>query len=263
MMASYIAYLRIVGYLLAADLKIFKQTIGAKIFDLLIWASSVTFASTYLLPAFGLATSYANFIVSSLAASAGLFEVFPSIAKFIHDIEGQNVTSFYLTLPLPSWMVFLRNIIFYSINTATLGFFVLPVSVLISWNRIHLPHFNWGKYIVIFIIVNIFYACASIWLASFTKNIEKIGSVWMRFVWPAWYFGGFQFSWKVLYTFNYVMGYIVLLNPMTYVLEGTRNAILGPQTMLPFAACVIMIIFFGLLFSWHGILRLKRRLDFC
>lgn len=263
MITSYLSYLRIVGYLLAADFKIFKQTIGAKIFDLLIWASSVTFASTYLLPAFGLATSYANFIVASLTASAGLFEVFPSVAKFINDIDGQNTTSFYLTLPIPSWMVFLKSIIFYSINTATLSFFVLPASVLVSWNRIHLPNFNVGKYLIIFVLVNIFYACAAIWITSFTKNIEKIGSVWMRFVWPAWYFGGFQFSWKVLYTFSQMMGYLVLLNPMTYVMEGTRNAILGPQQTLPFIACTIMIVVFAILFSWHGILRLKRRLDFC
>jgi ABC-2 type transport system permease protein len=255
-------YAHTLWYLLQSDFKIFKQTIVDKFIDLFIWILTMIWVTSYLLTAFGLDVSYSNFRIASLAASAGLFEVFPSAVNLVADFEGDNITSFYLTLPVPSWLIFVRNIIFYALNTIALGLLVIPISKLALWYRFDLSHFNFGKYVIIFLLTNIFYAAFTLWIASRVTNMQKIGSVWMRFVYPIWFLGGFDYSLKVLRDFSPALAYLSYLNPMIYVMEGTRNAVLGGEGNLNFWLCIAMLIIFSIVCSWHAIMRLKKRLDF-
>ena len=84
----------------------------------------------------------------------------------------------------------------------------------------------------------------------------------MRFVYPLWFLGGFQYSWQVLYDFSPLFAYVSLLNPVLYVMEGTRAAILGQEGSLNFWLCILMLIFFTLLCGWHALKQLKRQLDY-
>ncbi len=257
-----ICYAKTLWYLLQTDFKIFKRTIGDKLINFFIWASATASVSTYLLPAFGLEKSYSNFMAATIVACAGLFEVFPSVVGLVTDFEGNNITSFYLTLPIPSWLIFVRNMIFYAVNAAMLSIFVIPISKLILWHRFDISQLNLPKFVIIFLLVNIFYATYIIWITSRVMSIEKIGNVWMRFVFPIWFLGGFQFSWKVLYDFSPLFAYLDLVNPMIYIMEGTRAAVLGQAESLNFWLCAFMLALFCIACGWHGILRLKKRLDF-
>ena len=184
------------------------------------------------------------------------------VTNLISDFEGNNITSFYLTLPVPSWLIFLRNLLFYSFNIATLAILVLPVSKLLVWNNFDLSQFSLLKFIIIFILTNLFYASFTLWTTSYVENMEKIGSVWMRYVYPLWILGGFQYSYKVLHSFNPILAYISLINPIIYIMEGTRAAILGQENSLPFWLCICMLLGFTIFCGALGITGLKKRLDF-
>jgi ABC-type polysaccharide/polyol phosphate export permease len=84
----------------------------------------------------------------------------------------------------------------------------------------------------------------------------------MRFVFPLWYLGAFQFSWAILYRIFPLGGILNLINPMVYVQESMRSALLGAEGYLPFWVSAGMLFFFIILFLWWGIVRLKKRLDF-
>ncbi len=99
-------------------------------------------------------------------------------------------------------------------------------------------------------------------VGSFVKNMSTIGSVWMRFIYPIWFLGGFQFSWTVLFKTSPKLAYLNLINPMTYIMEAIRGAILGQEGYLPFWPCTSMVILFAFACAWYGIVRLKKRLDF-
>ena len=256
------SYLPTIYYLLKTEFKIFKQTILDKLFDLCIWIFAMIPIIIYLFPAFGMQVSYGSFMIVSTAASAGLFEQWGSTTKLVSDFEGNNVTSFYLTLPIPSWMVFISYIIFFAFNTAILTIGIIPLCKLAFWNYLDLSNFSIIKYALMFISTNLFYAAFTIWLASIVPNLERIGSVWMRFIYPLWMFGAFQYSYKVLYDLNPTLAHISLINPFTYVMEGTRAAVLGQAGSLNIWACITMIILFSGLFTLHAITRLKKRLDF-
>lgn len=262
MKKHYMLYINTLWYLLKTDFTIFKRTIIDKIINLIIWVSSIAWVTTYLMPAFGLDPDYCTFLVVGLIASAGLFEVFSSVTRIISDLENINIISYYLTLPIPSWLIFLRSMIFYAFNSAFLGILILPICKLILGTRLDLSAMNPYQFLLIFIAISAFYGAFTLWIAARVLGIEYIGNVWMRFVYPLWYFGGFQFSWNVLYKAYPVVAYLNLLNPMTYIMEGSRAAILGQTNFLNFWICTITLALLTLFCGWRSIHLFKKRLDF-
>src|SRR5438552_2983174 len=99
-------------YLLATDAHLFKKLIKDKLINLCIWVASSALIATYVLPFFGMSHNYGAFLLVGLCASAGLFEVFPSVAKLVDDIHGDQIILYQMTLPLPSWLVILRLMIY-------------------------------------------------------------------------------------------------------------------------------------------------------
>jgi ABC-2 type transport system permease protein len=248
--------------LLRTDLYILKNTLFDQMFNLFIWMSSTLVVNSYLMPAFGLSPTYSTFILAGLCASAGLFGVFPSVATMVSDFDGDRIIAYYLTLPLPSWMVFLRLIMYYAISFGLIGAMVLPLGKLLIWQQFNITDVAFGKYLLIFILTHLFYGAFTLWIASHVHNMTKIGNVWMRFVYPIWFLGCFQFSWAVLADKWPYLAWFNLINPMTYIMEGMRSAILGQANYLNFWLCVGMLCVFIVFCSWAGIRALKKRLDF-
>lgn len=258
---SLFKYMPILWQLLKMDLVIFKRTIKDKVINLFIWVFINVFVFGYLLPSFGLIESYSSFMIAGLAAAAGLFEVYPSVLKLVHDFEGDNITSYYATLPMPTYLVFIRQFIFYSFNAAAVSLLVLPVCKLVFWHKFDVSQFSFIKFGIIYILTNLFYGAFTLWLVSRTSNAEKIGNVWIRYVFPLWFLGGFQFSWYVLHKVVPMAAYINLLNPIVYVNEGSRAAIVGQEGYLSVWLCCGMLIIFIILGLTYSIKTLKKRLD--
>jgi ABC-2 type transport system permease protein len=248
--------------LLCTDFIILKRIVHDHIINLTIWMSTVLVVSSYLMGAFGVTAAFSTFMLGGLAASAGLFGIFPNVAMMISDFEGDQIITYELTLPIPSWMVFLRLIVYYTLNFSILGLLVLPLGKLLIWEQFSLSHVAWGRYCIIFLLTHIFYASYTLWIVSRVKNMTKIGNVWMRMVYPLWFMGGFQFSWQMIATKWPALAYVNLLNPLTYIMEGTRAAVLGQEGYLNFWLCATALIFFSIISASHGIMLLKKRLDF-
>lgn len=256
------SYLHTVYYLLVTEYRIFRQTFLDKLIDVFIWVFTMVPITIYLFPAFGMQISYGAFMIVSGAASVGLFEQWTGATNFIRDLEGDNITAFYLTLPIPSWLSFVARILFYAFNSAALSISIIPLCKLVFWNYLDLSHINLIAYIVIFMVTNIFYASMTIWLTSMVPSLERIGSVWMRFLYPLYTFGAFQYSYKVLYNLSPTLAYLSFINPFLYVMEGTRAAVLGQEGSLNVWLCAVMMFLFSILCAIYGIARLKKRLDY-
>ncbi len=256
------SYIHTMWYILATNLKLLTRTIVDKLIDMFIWLIVMSIVTIYLLPAFGIEASYGAFLIASMAASGGVFEQFSSTVQLLSDFEGNQVISFYFMLPMPSWLVLLTYMIFYAINTFVICFGVIPVSKLIFWNHFSLEHFSIAKYGLMLLLTSLFYGAFTLWLAGMVKNIERIGNAWMRFIFPMWTFGGFQYSYNVLFDMSPFFARLSLINPQLYIMEGTRAAILGQQGSLNIWLCAGMILIFTVLFAAHAIYLIKKRLDF-
>jgi ABC-2 type transport system permease protein len=247
--------------LVLTDLRTFRQIAKDKVIDLAIWVSTVIAVTSYLMPYFGMSLEFGRLTLVGTCASAGLFEVFPSVMNLIADFENECITGYYLTLPLPAWLVFFRLICFYALSAAALGILVLPLGNLILPNPIPLLSINWLEFAAMFVLMNLFYGAFTLFIASYVKNMARVGSVWMRLVYPLWFLGGFQFSWASLRQLSPALAYVDLCNPMTFIMDGLRTALMRQSDGLPFLACLAALAFFTLLCSFIGIRRLCRRLD--
>jgi|GEM_PF-6226461 len=97
--------------LLYTDLCIFKKVIFDKTIDLAIWVSTTMFVMSYLLPLFGVSAEFGALNLVGLAASAGLFELFPAVSVMISDFEHDRMIDYYFTTPVPSSFIFFKTII--------------------------------------------------------------------------------------------------------------------------------------------------------
>jgi ABC-type polysaccharide/polyol phosphate export permease len=77
-----------------------------------------------------------------------------------------------------------------------------------------------------------------------------------------WFMGGFAFSWQALYNVWPALAWVDLANPMIYVTESTRVAILGQENFLNFWLCLVAITFFSVLCFVVGMSKIKKRLDY-
>ena len=88
----------------------------------------------------------------------------------------------------------------------------------------------------------------------------QLSNVWMRFVFPLYIFGGFQFTWYSMYAIAPWFAIVNLGNPFVYGIEGTRAALLGQTGYLNFWLCTVVLAVTGIILFGITLKRLKRKL---
>lgn len=255
------SYLHIFAELIRVDLLLFKQSLFNKLINVSIWIVLTIITMAYIMPFFGLSGDFGPFQFAGTLGAIGLFDGYACVAGMVADLEGDRVINYNLTLPLPSWMAILSKATYLSITYIILTLFMLPIGKLTLWNQLNLAEVSWAKLLLVILVENIFYAALVIWLTSFI-TMPRMEDAWARFVFPMWFMGGFQFSWKALYSFLPSLAFVSLINPMIYITEAIRVALIGPEGLLNFWICFGAILCFALLFLVLGIRGLKKRLDF-
>lgn len=249
-------------HLLKTDIIIFKKKWLANTFDNFIWIGALTIATAYVFPLLGMTEEFGAYCAIGTIVSCAVFRVFTYASTLLADLEGANVVGYYVTLPLATPLIFIKIAIGYTLNTMSAGVFVLPFIKLLLGSRLDLSHISWPKFVIAFVSIYIFFGFFSLFAAAITTHAEDTMRTWERLVFPLWYFGGFQFSWEVLYTLSPTVAQISLANPILHASELIHSAILGPDGYLNFGISL------GVL--WLGIgacfiiayYRFKKRLNF-
>lgn len=254
-------YLMTCKNLIWADLLVFKQSFFDKIIDISIWAILTILVTEYVMPFFGLA-NFGLFQFGGIIAAVGLFELYASVVDLVSDLEGDRVINYNLTLPIPSLFTFISKSAYYGIIYSILTFIILPIGYIALWGQWELAHTCFYKLTLAILVQSIFYACFVLWAASITHTMVQLGKVWARFIFPMWFMGGFQFSWVSLYQAMPWIAYLNAINPMIYITESTRVALLGQEGYANFWLCLIAVLCFSVFCFVMGYRNLKKRLDF-
>lgn len=255
-------YFTVFKNLIHADLEVLKQSFLDKFIDISIWVILTVVVMGYVMQFFGLSHDFGPFQLGGVIAAVGLFELYGNAVEFVSDLEGDRAINYNLTLPIPSWLAIISKASYYAITYLILTLTMLPIGKLSLWNQLDLTIVNYPKLGLILIAQSVFYACFLMWASSMIANMSKLGTVWSRFIFPMWFMGGFQFSWTALYDAIPALAIINLINPMIYVTEGTRAAMLGQTGYINFWLCILAIIAFSAFYLALGMRNLKRRLDF-
>lgn len=248
--------------LILSDLLIFKKEFFDKFINLTIWIVLTIFISGYIMPYFGLPDTFGVFQLGGVIAAIGIYESYSSVAEFVADLQGDRVIDYNLTLPIPSWLAIVSKAGYYFIIYFGLSIVILPICKLTLWNQLDLAQINYLKLLLALILQSIFGACFTIWASSVIGNMLQMGNVWSRFIFPMWFMGGFQFSWKAIYHVLPIVAWITLINPMIYITESVRVALLGQADYLNFWLCLMAITLFSVIFFAMGMSNLKKKLDY-
>lgn len=252
---------KLIWQLLRKDLKQYQRLYPGKFFDTCFLLLTNVLVFGYFMPMLGLPGSYGTFILIGAIASFGLFDIVSQVGEFIFDIEGDKKITFTLALPIPFWAVFIQLVLKWSLYILTLCTPLFLIGKLFLWDRFSLAEINYLKLLLIFPTSSLFFGFFSLWITSMLKRINSIGSLFMRVINPLFMFGGYFFTWESSFELSKTIGYVLLFNPMIYVMEGMRAACLGQQGYLPFWACFCALWIFNLFLGTWAIGKLKKRLD--
>ena len=256
------SYLRITKELLITDIMLMQKKLKNTIIDTLIWVSSVTAISTYILPQLGIQQAYGPMVLIGTIVSCAVFECFGNTSTTVSDLDGDRTITYQLTLPLPGWLLLVQKALYFALHSAVLTLFILPTGKLIMGSNLDLAGINPFKFALAFIGLHVMCGFFGIIMISYTPNMNLILSVWTRLLFPLWFFGGSQFNWYTLKDVSPIIAYINLCNPLTYAFEGIKNAALRDGQFLNFWLCIGMMLIFSIIFACMGNYKMKRRLDY-
>jgi ABC-2 type transport system permease protein len=246
--------------LMQRDLVIFFATCKDRLINALVWGILTVIVFEYIMPEMGM-QGMGSFMASGAIASWGFAEVTENISRFIADLEGERSISYYLTLPIPQWAVFVRLALSNAFQALFIAAFFIPLFKLILWHSFPLDQLAPFKFTLIFLVTHLFYGFFSLCLGAQIKSLDLMGNVWMRIVFPLWWVGCYQFTFKALHQAHPWIAYVNLLNPIVYIFEGTRAALIGQEGYLNFWLCFIVLTVMTIIVALFGIKKLQKRLD--
>lgn len=193
-----------------------------------------------------------TFIFIILPVALNLFLLF--------DFEGDRFIDYQMLLISPR-LVILEKIIF----SATFNFILLlpffPIAKLLLRDNFDISNISVIKLLVILYLSSLT-CCAYVVLSMcIMKSTYQLGNWWRRVNGPMFIFGGSWTPWIAIFNFSQILGYFVLINPIIYVTEGVRGAILGEGIYIPFLYCVIALIISTTLFISATFYFFKKRTD--
>lgn len=194
-----------------------------------------------------------------------VFNIILLCYNFIHplmyDIESDRFID-YLALQLPFTLLLLEMILFPAILAICLSFPFFLFAYLL------LPHYFIGLQIQWFGLFGVIVAtalAASTYIMTIMAIIRKSSSIrqfWLRVNWPLVVLGGFWIPWHLLIKFSPLLARIALIDPILYMTEGIRSALLGSDQFIPYYWCIVALLVFSCIFICIAHYFFKKKLDY-
>jgi ABC-type multidrug transport system permease subunit len=203
---------------------------------------------------------------NSIILLIGMFTInmlslcFTLLVPFIYDLESDRFIDYQILL-LPPRLLLLEMILFPALlaNLIAIPFFPLA--------RILIPHYfvgitpAWGRLFILILCTSLVFASYIMMALCLMKKSSHIRQFWLRFNWPLMVLGGFWIPWHLLHKNFSFFSIIALIDPFTYITEGLRSALLGPEQFISYPLCIIALLTFFCIFTTTAVYFFKRKLD--
>ncbi len=181
-----------------------------------------------------------------LFMSLGFTMAISIVIEALH--EGHATFEYLFTLPCPKKWVFVYYALSFVIETALITLPLLVVGVLfLDNNGAQLLMNNVLIFLPVYFIGLTAIAIFFLALSFSYKPLWFIDHVWPRRLGPAISFSSAFFPWKLVASYAPVMGTVLLLNPMTYITESIRGALLPGALHIPIPLCLGAVALFIIL----------------
>lgn len=180
--------------------------------------------------------------------------------RLLFDLEYNKFVNYQITIIHPR-LLLLQRIVFSTLFT----FFVLlpffPISKLILQSYLVTTNASWTKMFIVLFFGSLCLSCYNTLCSCIIKSSNNIASLWMRLNFPMMMLGGMWAPLSVVKSVAPWLTYLLYINPITYLTEGLRRAILGGDQFLPVTTCISALLALSILFTLLSFHFFKKRLD--
>ena len=228
--------------LMKRDMKVLKKRLHSLIIDGLILVCVTVLVFGYLLPLLGMPTTLIApiFLGNSLSfflASLG----YNFATRMAYDLKFDRFIEYFLTLPLPKRWLFAYFITSFIIESSIITLPLITIGITLLGNNFGPINGNFIIFLAVYFLFLLFWALFFLG-SSFSLNYQWFkNNMWARRIMPLFIFSPAFFTFKKVTMFLPIMSKLMLFNPLTYLVEGLRTALLGGNDYLPLSICLMGI----------------------
>lgn len=178
----------------------------------------------------------------------------------LFDFENNRFVDYQITILKPRLLI-LERILFRSLFILFLTLPFFPLAKLYMQQLFVTENSSW---VLVFIMLLISALCCCSYMQCMICLIPSSRTIrrfWMRVNFMLITFGGLFIPWKTIAAFSPLLGYLILLNPLLYITEGMRNALLNSSEFLPTSLCIFMLSLYTVIFTFLAFYFFKKRID--
>jgi ABC-type polysaccharide/polyol phosphate export permease len=180
--------------------------------------------------------------------------------ELFFDLQSDRYIDYQITLLDPR-LVLVERVI----SAAIFGFLVAlpfyPSAKLILQGNMDTSATSWPSLLLILALSALVCSSFNVFIACFLTKTSQLSHLWPRCNEPLLMLGGFWVPWFVVWQFSPMLGKLALLNPLLYVTDGVRQAILGGDQFLSIRVASTGLLVFSLIFVALACCFFKRRVD--
>ncbi len=248
--------------LMRRDMRVLSREFVGDLINAITWPGSLAITFGYVLPSVGMNQQYGTFLLVGALASTFFYLSLGMGSELVSDFCSMRCIDFYFTLPTSSYRFVLSYRVFsFAFHSVIISLPLLLIGKFILGSRMDLSQLSIIKLLLVVLLSGTFFGFFGLWLAAWIPTNRAFNSVWRRVYTPMQLLGCYWFSFFTGFkVFSYI-ACIALLNPLTYMCEGVRAAVMGQTEYLNFWLCLAVLIAYTIGFGWYAMHKLKRRLD--
>jgi ABC-2 type transport system permease protein len=250
--------------LLLRDLVVLRKTLREFIPRTILQPLLLVFVFTYVFPKIGQgiggggasAADFSTLLVAGVVSLSILFQGIQSVSlPMVQEFGYTREIEDRVLAPMPVWLVAMEKVAAGMFNGLFAALIVFPIAAIVPATPVHLD-VNWPVLLTLTPLAC--FVSATLGLTFGTRfNPRTVPLLFGIIVIPLTFLGCVYYSWQALEPIKWLK-ISVLLNPLVYMSEGFRAALTNAPHM-SLVAVYLVLIAFGVLFTWMGINGFKKR----
>jgi len=180
--------------------------------------------------------------------------------RLLFDLEQDRFVAYQITIISPK-LLLLERIVFSTLFTFFIMLPFFPASKIILQRSIDTSHTCWPHVFLIMFIGALCLSAYNLMVSCILKSSRQLTSLWMRVNMPLLVLGGLWVPLHIIQSLAPGFRYLFYLNPILYVTEGLRSAILGSPEFLPVWQSSLGLFSLAILFTLLSFYFFKKRVD--